>query len=103
MAVATQDVNAARTSYIRTKPVDAKTAPGATTGVVGWIRANLLSSPPNIALTIISILLVIWIVPPLIEFMITHAVWNGADREACLPTAERTEGGACRPLVKERF
>jgi general L-amino acid transport system permease protein len=104
MAVATQDgMNVPGTSYVRATPVEAKPAPGATTGVVGWVRANLLSSPSNIVLTIISILLVIWIVPPLIEFMLTHAVWNGADREACLPTAERPEVGACWPFVKDRF
>jgi len=104
MSVTTQDsVNIPATSYVRATPVEAKPAPAATTGVVGWVRANLLSSPSNIALTIISILLVIWIVPPLIEFMLTHAVWNGADREACLPTAERPEVGACWPFVKDRF
>ena len=104
MSVTTQDsVNIPATSYVRATPVEAKPAPAATTGVVGWVRANLLSSPSNIALTIISILLVIWIVPPFIEFMFTHAVWNGADREACLPTAERPEVGACWPFVKDRF
>jgi len=104
MSVTTQDsVNIPATSYVRATPVEAKPAPAATTGVVGWVRANLLSSPSNIALTIISILLVIWIVPPFIEFMFTHAVWTGTDREACLPTAERPEVGACWPFVKDRF
>jgi len=104
MAVATQDgMNVPGTSYVRATPVEAKPAPGATTGVVGWVRANLLSSPSNIVLTIISILLVIWIVPPFIEFMFTHAVWTGTDREACLPSASRPEVGACWPFVKDRF
>jgi len=104
MSVTTQDsVNIPATSYVRATPVEAKPAPAATTGVVGWVRANLLSSPSNIALTIVSILLVIWIVPPFIEFMFTHAVWTGTDREACLPTAERPEVGACWPFVKDRF
>ena len=105
MAVATQDsVNAARNgSYVRATPVEAKSAPAATTGVVGWVRHNLFSSRSNIALTIISLLLVFWIVPPLIEFMLTHAVWTGTDREACLPTADRPEVGACWPFVKDRF
>ena len=104
MAVATQDgMNVPGTSYVRATPVEAKPAPGATTGVVGWVRANLLSSPSNIALTIVSILLVIWIVPPFIEFMFTHAVWTGTDREACLPSASRPEVGACWPFVKDRF
>ena len=103
MAIATQDSVTARAAYVRATPVEAKPAPAATTGVVGWVRANLLSSPSNIALTIISILLVIWIVPPFIEFMFTHAVWTGTDREACLPSASRPEVGACWPFVKDRF
>src|SRR5215207_7395603 len=105
MSVATQDsVNASRNgSYVRATPVEAKAAPVATTGVVGWARHNLFSSRTNIALTIISLLLVFWIVPPLIEFMLTHAVWSGTDREACLPTADRPEVGACWPFVKDRF
>jgi general L-amino acid transport system permease protein len=105
MSVATQDsVNAARDgSYVRATPVEAKAAPIATTGVVGWARHNLFSSRTNVALTIISALLVFWIVPPLIEFMLTHAVWSGTDREACLPTADRPEVGACWPFVKDRF
>ena len=41
--------------------------------------------------------------PPFIEFMFTQAVWSGADREACLPTAERPEVGACWPFVRDRF
>src|SRR6186713_1662135 len=93
MAVATQDGTkrgkSGAVDYVRTAAVEAMPAPGVTTGAVGWVRANLFSSPANIALTLISVLLVYWIVPPFIEFMITHAVWTGADREACLPTAER--------------
>jgi general L-amino acid transport system permease protein len=105
MAIATQDGirQDKSTSYVRATGVDAMPAPAATTGVVGWVRANLLSSPANIALTLLSVLLLYWIVPPFIEFMFTHAVWSGADREACLPTADRPEVGACWPFVRERF
>src|SRR5262245_60237998 len=103
MAVATQDSAAGTGGYVRTTVAEARPAPAATTGVVGWIRTKLLSSPANIVLTLLSALLIFWIVPPFIEFMITHAVWSGADREACLPTAERPEVGACWPFVRERF
>jgi len=101
MAVTTQD--SLNHSYVRGTPVDAMPAPAATTGAIGWIRANLLSSPANIALTIFSALLIYWIVPPVIEFMFVHAVWSGSDREACLPTAERPEVGACWAFVRDRF
>ena len=101
MAVTTQD--SVNHSYVRNAAVDAMPAPAATTGAIGWIRANLLSSPTNIALTLFSALLIFWIVPPLIEFLFTHAVWSGNDREACLPTADRPEVGACWAFVRDRF
>ena len=101
MAVATQD--SVNYSYVRAAPVEAMPAPGATTGAVGWIRANLFSSPANIALTLFSALLIYWIIPPMIDFLFLHAVWSGSDREACLPTAERPEVGACWAFVRDRF
>jgi len=101
MAVATQD--SVNHSYVRHAQVDAMPAPAATTGAIGWIRANLLSSATNIALTLFSALLIFWIVPPIIEFVFVHAVWSGTDREACLPTAERPEVGACWAFVHDRF
>ena len=101
MAVTTQD--SVNHSYVRNAAVDAMPAPAATTGAIGWVRANLLSSPTNIALTLFSALLIFWIVPPLIDFLFTHAVWSGNDREACLPTADRPEVGACWAFVRDRF
>src|SRR5262245_60310161 len=103
MAIATQDSVPAKGGYVRATTVEAMPAPAATTGVIGWVRANLISSPTNIALTIFSALLVYWIVPPFIEFMFTHAVWTGVDREACLPTTAHPDVGACWPFVKDRF
>jgi general L-amino acid transport system permease protein len=101
MAVTTQD--SVNHSYVRTAAVDAMPAPAATTGAIGWVRANLLSSPANIALTLLSALLIYWIIPPIIEFMFVHAVWSGTDREACLPTDQRPEVGACWAFVRDRF
>src|ERR1044072_2675485 len=101
MAVTTQD--SVNHRYVRSAPVDAMPAPAATTGAVGWIRANLLSGPANIALPLFSALLIYWIIPPIIDFMILHAVWTGNDREACLPTADRPEVGACWAFVRDRF
>jgi general L-amino acid transport system permease protein len=89
--------------YVRAAPVDALPAPAATTGVVGWMRANLFSSPGNIALTVVSALLILWLVPPIIEFMFTHAVWSGSDREACLPNDQHPVVGACWAFVRDRF
>jgi general L-amino acid transport system permease protein len=72
-------------------------------GAFGWMRANLLSGPLNIALTLASLLLIAWVVPPLVKFLIIDATWTGADREACLPSVARPQAGACWPFVRERF
>src|SRR5215468_4728778 len=104
MSVTTHDsMMAGPKGYVRATPVESMPAPAATTGVIGWIRANLLSSPTNIALTIISALLILWVVPPIIEFVFTHAVWSGTDREACLPTDQNPVVGACWAFVRDRF
>ena len=108
MSVVTHDNGAAgkasrQTTYIQTTPVGELPAPAATTGVVGWMRASLFSSIPNTILTLLVGLLIFWIVPGLIEFMITKAAWSGTDREACIVTADRPEVGACWAFVRDRF
>ncbi|WP_119304587.1 amino acid ABC transporter permease [Dongia deserti] len=49
--------------------------PSAATGPVAWLKENLFSSPLNIALTIISLLLLYLIVPPLLNWIIVGATW----------------------------
>jgi general L-amino acid transport system permease protein len=104
MAIATQDSKIlAKESYVRGAQVDALPAPVAMTGVIGWMRASLFAGPLNTILTILTVLLLIWIVPPIIDFLFVHAVWSGTDREACLPTSEHPEVGACWAFVRDRF
>ncbi|HEV3184772.1 MAG TPA: amino acid ABC transporter permease, partial [Xanthobacteraceae bacterium] len=81
-------------AFVRTLPSDALPPPLAMTGALGWVRANLLSGPFNIAMTILVILLIVWIVPPLLKFLLIDATWSGTDREACLATEARPEIGA---------
>ena len=44
-------------------------------------------------------LLIVWIVPPLVKFLFIDAVWNGTDRDDCLPRPEHPEVGACWAFV----
>jgi general L-amino acid transport system permease protein len=83
--------------------IEALPPPASTTGAVGWLRANLLSTPFNIALTIICVLLLLWIIPDVITYLFIDAAWSGTDREACINTATRPEVGACWPFVWERL
>ena len=104
MATVTQDPKVAGSpGYVRMTPVEALPPPVAVGGALGWLRANLFSSPLNILLTLATAALVLWIVPPILNFMIFDAVWSGNDREACLATAQRPEVGACWAFVRDRF
>ena len=103
MAVTTQDSKAGRERFVRTAQVEAMPAPAAMTGVIGWLRASLFSSPLNTVLTLLTIALIWLIVPPMLDFLIFKAAWTGTDREACLETAQRPEVGACWAFVRDRF
>jgi general L-amino acid transport system permease protein len=87
------------TLYLRQTPA-AILPPPAARGVFGWLRANLLSSPLNIALTLLCLLFLAWVVPPLLRFLLVNATWSGNDREACLPSPDNLHPGACWAFVR---
>ena len=90
--------------YLRDEPAKLLPAPVTSTGVLGWMRANLFSSPLNIALTVLCVGAVVWIVPDLLRFFLFNAVWSGADREACLPSPEHPISHGLSPLkLKEEY
>ena len=103
MTMAEGELAIAKMHFVRDQPLPPQAPPVRMSGAVGWVRANLLSTPVNIALTVIVLLLTFWVVRELLDFLIINAVWTGADREACLVTAQRPEVGACWPFVWERL
>jgi general L-amino acid transport system permease protein len=89
--------------YLRRIPAERLAPPAARAGVFGWLRANLFSSPANIALTLVCVLLIAWAVPSLLQFFLIDAVWSGADREACLASPAQPHPGACWAFVRVWF
>jgi general L-amino acid transport system permease protein len=87
-------------AYLRNTPAERLPPPLARAGIVGWLRANLFSSPGNIALTLICMALIVWVVPPLLRFFVLDATWSGSGRDACLATPEHPEPGACWAFVR---
>ncbi|MCZ7643001.1 MAG: amino acid ABC transporter permease [Pseudorhodoplanes sp.] len=94
---------ATQIAFVRSATQDPLPPPLSQSGAIGWVREHLFSTPLNIALTLVSVGLIAWLVPPLINYMIFDAVWNGEDREACLVTVERPVVGACWAFVRERL
>ena len=67
-------------------------------GALRWIRANLFNSPLNAALTLLC-LWVLWrTIPPVLNWAVFDATWQGNSREACADVQ-----GACWTFIKVRF
>jgi general L-amino acid transport system permease protein len=89
--------------FVRDEPLAPLPPPLAEAGAIGWARKNLFSGPLNIALTILCALLIVWIVPPLVKFLVIDAVWNGASRVDCVAKAGEPEVGACWAFIFDKI
>src|SRR5258708_19929634 len=89
----------AASSFVRQELVPERPAPIKTTGLVGFLRTRLFNSPTNILLTIVSVLLLWFIVVPAIRFLLVDAVWTGKDPTACLANPPRP---SC-PFIHPKF
>ena len=79
-------------SFVRQDLVPERPAPVKTTGFIGFLRTRLFNSPTNILITIVSALLLWFIIVPSLRFLLVDAVWTGTDRTACLPEKSRRCG-----------
>ncbi len=64
---------------------------------LGWVRRNLFSTPMNTVLTVVLLLLLYWIIPPILQWAIIDANWSGESRQDCI------RNGACWVFIKVRF
>ncbi len=94
--------------FVRNEMLTQEPAPRSERSVFGWLRANLLATPKDIALTVLAVALLLWAVPDIINWVFLDAVWSGSDRTVCLTIPQggiQPEGwsGACWAFVGERF
>jgi general L-amino acid transport system permease protein len=97
------DLAVAELHFMQRALIDGRPPPLAMSGPLAWLRQNLLSTPLNIVLTIIILLLILWVIPDLIRFLLIDAVWTGHDRNVCLEAVQHRPIGACWPFVWDRF
>ena len=94
------------TSYVRTAMLPAQKPPASETGVVHWVRANLLSSWGNILLTALSVYVIYAIIAAIGPWLF-RSVWNAGSLQECrqIITATWGEGktGACFAVISERW
>lgn len=94
--------NSDNVAYVATAQAQVLPPPPGTVGIVSWLKTRLFSSPANILLTLVSAYLAYIIIPGVISFLITDAVWTGADRAACL-AKDGVLPGACWAFIKDRI
>ena len=90
-------------TFVRKDLVAERSAPVKTTGLVGFVRTRLFNSPTNILLTIAGALLIWFTVVPTLRFLLVDAVWQGADRNACLEQNVGRPVGACWPYIAAKL
>jgi general L-amino acid transport system permease protein len=103
MTMSEGDLAVAQIRFVRRDEIEAQPPPASLIGPRAWLRDNLLSSPFNIAMTVLIALLLAWIIPGLLNFLLIDAVWTGADRDACRELVQHRAIGACWPFVWERL
>jgi general L-amino acid transport system permease protein len=86
-------------AYVRGEEEPVLPPPRGNIGIVGWVRKNLFSSVTNTVLTVLGIVLIVLVVPPIVEWAVINAVWTGDSREACIAPG----AGACWAFVEAKF
>jgi general L-amino acid transport system permease protein len=78
---------------------DTMRPPATETGIIGWARQNLFSTPTNTILTLIGIWIAYKAISGLLSWAIFNATWDGLDGSACTWDG----AGACWPFITAKF
>ena len=86
-------------AFVRTEPEPLDPPPTLSSSALAWARANLFQSIGSSVTTLAFVALVLWLLPPLLLWATTAAVWNATDGEAC----RRHQDGACWAFIYAKF
>jgi general L-amino acid transport system permease protein len=78
-------------------PLAVEQPPPATSGPLGWLRANLFSSVFNTVLTVLAVAFLAVAIPPVVRWALIDAVWSAPNSRACHGT------GACWAFIHEKL
>ena len=85
-------------AFVRATPTETLPAPAGTRGAAAWVREHLFGSATSTILTVLSVLFLIWVVPDVVAYTITDAVWTGTAEDCRKPGA-----GACWAFVQRNI
>jgi general L-amino acid transport system permease protein len=98
MTVATDSLR-----FVSRQRLEALPPPNLARGPIAWAQANLFSGIFNTILTLGSLLLLYFIVPPMVRFLFLDAAWTGADRAVCREDMVGHPVGACWAFVWDKL
>ena len=80
------------------KSTAARARPATKADPLGWVRANLFNGWFNSVLSVLILLLLVWLVPPVFQWAVLDAVWGHATPDDCKAAA-----GACWAVITEKY
>ncbi|MCD2176000.1 amino acid ABC transporter permease [Rhizobium sp. C4] len=95
-------------AYLRETFLQPAPPPGGDSTVLGWLKRNLFASVKDSVISIIALLVVVWFLINVVDFLFIEAVWTGTNRLACATVAQGgtlpdTWHGACWAYVNAWF
>lgn len=88
-------------SFVRTEMLEPEGPPSTAIGPVRWMRENLFSGPINSALTVLSVILIFWLVSHVGPWLM-NSVWNAESLAECRQILNGTSG-ACFAVITDRW
>ena len=93
-------------SFTRNEMLPALPPPVTERGAIKWMRENLFSTPLNIALTVLGVLVIYWLISAALPWWL-NSVWNAGSLGECRQIVEANAGpgatGACWAMIRERW
>jgi general L-amino acid transport system permease protein len=76
--------------------------PMRTAGIIGWSRKNLFSSPLNIIMSLLVLLMLWEIIPQFYEWAVINSVISADSRQQCWEQMVYPDAGACWAFIIDR-
>ncbi len=94
-------------AYVAAGPIPPSKPPASEVGVIHWLKENLFDGVVNSILTVVSIVAIVLVVPPLFDWIFLKGVWNAGSLTGCREVIAAAHGegvqGACWAVINERF
>ncbi len=95
------ETHAQTVPFVRDTMLPQQVPPSSQIGAVRWLRENLISTPLNVVLTLLSIYMVYWIAVHVGPWLL-NSVWNARSLAECRQILAG-ESGACFAVIKDRW